>query len=314
MRRYGIYGVWLLCGWLVVGCGTPRPAREPDPMPDPYFQRMITSGHAAFERGDVVRAAELYANAWTRAQVMDRPQAMGAAAHNLALCNIALGHWPEAQRLLRAARAELERGGEPVIDTWVLEAEVLRHLGQTDLAWDATEEALTRIDGRRAWRTAEIQVRSLRALMALDQDDPTTAQAEFERAESILFRRAGRRVQARLAEVRGRLAWANDDPARAAEAFDEEARLYRVDGRFPDMARALHRAGRAHERTEAPATAADRYFRAARHYAARANDAEALRLLERALPLLKTVEDPELTTRIADLVEAVLSRMEDDHE
>lgn len=308
------YGMGLLCSLILAGCGTAQPAREPAPTPDAYFQRMITSGHAAFERGDVARAAELYANAWTRAQIMDRPAAMGAAAYNLALCKIALGEWTAAQRLLQAARTELTRINDPAIDTWVLEAEVLRHLKQPEAAWAATEAALTRIDGRRAERMAEIQVRTLRALMALEQADLDTAQAEWDRAEAILPRRPGRRVPARLAEVQGRMAWANDDPAAAAAAFDAEADFYRADGRFPDMARALQRAGRAHERAVTPDQAADRYFRAARHHAASGNAAKALHLLEQAQPLLDTVAEPDLTARIADLMEHIMSVLEDDHE
>lgn len=304
----------LLAVILLTGCGTARPAREPAEARDAYYHRMITSGHAAFERGDLARAAELYENAWVRAQVMDRPTALGTAAYNLALVKVALGDWTEAHRLLRAARAELERAGDPTAETWVLEAEVLRHLNQHDQAWALTDEALEQFGGQRGFRSGEIQLRTLRALLALEQDNVERARPEFDRANALRTRGTPARLRARLAEVHGRLAWAADDPLAAAEAFDAEAQYYRAEGRFPDMARALVRSGQAYEAAQEWETAADRYVRAARHFMARDQRPEALRWLERAIPVVEQANNPELTRRVADLLEGVMHTMEADNE
>ncbi len=304
----------LLAAILLTGCGTGRPSRAPAEARDAYYHRMLTSGHAAFERGDLARAAELYENAWVRAQVMDRPTALGTAGYNLALVKIALGDRPEAHRLLRAARAELERAGDPTEETWVLEAEVVRHLGQHDQAWAITDEALERFGGQRGFRSGEIQLRTLRALLALEQEDDERAWPEFDRAIALRTRGTAPRLRARLAEVRGRLAWAADDPLTAAESFDAEARYYRTEGRFPDMARALVRAGQAFEAAQEGEAAADRYVRAARHFMARDQHPEALRWLERAVPMIEKANNPELTGRVADLLEVVLGTREANNE
>ena len=297
----------------VTACGGPRPATRPAVQRDAYYHRMITSGHGAFQRGDISRAAELYENALVRAQIMDRPEAIGSSAYNLALCRIALGDLKEGRDLLRKARVELRRAGESGLDTLLAEAEVTRRLGEAEAAWTLTDEAVVALEGIRA-RHERIQVHSLRALLALDRDDVENATDELALAERQVRRDTPFRLQARLAEVRGRLHWAGDDPVLAAQEFDQEAMHYRNEGRFQDMARAMTRAAAAYDKADDQGLAADRFYRSARHYAAAGDPVEALKLVERALPSLEQAEDPALEQRVAALFEKLTETVKDKRE
>ena len=287
---------------LLSACGGPRPASRPAVRDDAYYQRMITSGHGAFQRGDIGRAAELYENAFIRAQIMDRPAEVGSSAYNLALCRIALGDLEEGRDLLRAARIELRRAGESGVDTLIAEAEVTRKLGDVDAAWQLTDEAVQALEGVRA-RAVRLQVHSLRALMALEQNQPEKATEELTLAERHIRRDTALRLLARLAEVNGRLLLAGGETRLAAQEFDLETMYYRNEARFSDMARAMSRAASAYQEAGDHAVAVDRYYRAARHYAADGSPVEALRLVEKALPSLEGADDPEWAGRLTALFE-----------
>lgn len=296
------FSVLLALALLLAGCGGPRSATGPAVKRDAYYHRMITSGHAAFERGDIGRAAELYENAWVRARMMDRPAEIGASAYNLALCRIALGNMESGRDLLREARAELRRAGESGVDTLIAEAEVERRLGDQEAAWTLTDEVLEALDRLRA-RAFRVQTHSLRVLIALDRGDPETATKELALAEREVRRDTAPRLNARLAESRGRLRLAEGRVLQAAQAFDEETLFYRDEGRYPDMARAMVRAAAAYQEGGDVWMAVDRFYRAARHYAASGETVVALRLIERALPDMEAVNDVTMEQRVARLFE-----------
>lgn len=299
-----VFGKVLLVAFafLLTACGGPRAASGPSIKRDAYYHRVITSGHAAFQRGDLSRAAELYENGLVRAQVMDRPAEIGASAYNLALCRVALGDLEQGRELLREARMELRRAGESGVDTLIAEAEVERRLGDNDAAWNLTDEVLASLRGIRAreWR---IQTHALRALIALDRDDHSVAEEELSIADGDVQRTTPLRLRARIAEGRGELFLARGEVLPAAKQFDSEAMFYRDEGRYTDMVRALVRAGAAYQAGSDHWMAADRYHRAARHYAAHDRTVEALRTLERALPSLEEIDDPLLARRVALLFE-----------
>lgn len=299
---------------LCAGCGRTKPAR-PVVRDDAYYDRMLISGHAAFERDDIERAADLFENAWVRAQVMDRPAALGVSGFNLALVHILRGEYEAGQALLQQARTELERAGENAAHTWVAEAEVLQRLQQPEAAWAATETALAELGSRRD-RPARMQVHALRALLALERDEPETAQAELDLAERQWRRDTPWQLRARAEEARGGLLLQRDEWAAAGAAFDQEALYYGHAGRFTDMARALARAAAAYQADGDDRAAVDRYYRAARHHYALNRPEPALRLIEQALPSLEACEDPELERRLARLFEnlraAVKQQVADD--
>ena len=298
----------LLCllASMASGCRSPRPDVDAA-RPDPYYQRMITSGHAAFERGDIGRAAELYENAWTRAQVMDRPVAIAASAYNLALCRIALGDLYEGRALLQTSQHASQQAGRDDSDARIAEAEVTRRMGDSKTAWDLTDSLLAVLEGRRA-RSQRVQLHTVRALIALEEDDVSTAQEEWEQAENDLRRDTPARLQARAAEVQGRIRQARGELLNAAGAFDRETELYRNAGRFPDMARAMIRAADAYHSAGQDVDAVNRYYRAARHFAAEDQPVEALRQIEKSLPLLEQINDPALEKRVGRLVEQLSER------
>ncbi len=287
---------------LLTACGGPRSATGPAVKRDAYYHRMITSGHAAFERGDIGRAAELYENAWVRSQIMDRPAEIGASAYNLALCRVALGDLESGRNLLREARVELRRAGESGVDTLIAEAEVERRLDNREAAWVLTDDVLEALDRLRA-RALRMQTHSLRALIALERGDHEAAAKERALAEREAPRDAPPRLRARLAEVRGHVLLAEEYPLLAAKAFDEETLFYRDAGRYPDMVRAMQRAAAMYQKGGDHWPAADRFYRAARHYAADGKAVEALQLIERALPDLEAAGDEDMERRVAVLFE-----------
>ena len=303
----------LVLAVFLTACGGPRAGSRPEVRKDAYYHRMITSGHGAFERGDISRAAELYENALIRAQLMDRPEKIGASAYNLALSRIALGALDEGRGLLQEARAELLRAGESGVDTLIAEAEVTRRLGDTEAALQLTDEAVAALEGVRA-RAMRVQLHALRALLALDRDDAETAVEELALAERPVRRATPLRLCARLAEVQGRLYLQEGEARLAAQEFDLETMYYRNDGRFPDMARAMARAAAAYHEAGDSAMAARHYYRAARHHAAAEQPVDALRLVEQALPALEAADDPDLAARVTALFEELTKTVKNKRE
>lgn len=298
----------LLVAVACAGCGGSKPAGAPTAKTDAYYHRMITSGYAAFERGDIGRAAELYANAWQRAQLMDHAGAMGTSAYNLALCRMALGDLTEALELLREARAELERSGVSGHDVRLVEAECMYRLGRGPESVAIIDELLP-LDLERRQR---VQLYTLRALIALDRDNREEAEASSDAAMDRVNRHTPERLRARLAEVEGRLALMNGAEKEAAWAFDRESTWYQEANRFTDMARALVRAGQAYQDAGEAVAAVDRYYRAARHYAADGKPVEALRLVEETLPFLETGAGAPMRERVVRLVEELRDAVKKD--
>jgi hypothetical protein len=303
----------LLCGALLLtasGCSSTSANRAPADFGDPYYQRTMASAHAAFARGDTGRAAELYANALTRAYVMDRAPAISAAAYHLALCRILTDAPADGLRLLEEARRELRREEASGTDIELAMVEALRQLDRNAEAWTLTEQLLA----QPLTRVARVHVHGLRGLMALANADADAAAAAAAQARQSLRRDTPPALRARLAELEGRLATLQGQPAQAATAFDEEADLYGQAQRFADRASARVRAAAAYRAADDPAAAIDRYYRAGRHYAAREDVVTALRLLAEALPLAGEMDDPESVApllRLYDEVEQAVKKAEE---
>lgn len=304
MKRVALFALVATVVLSGTGCGTTRP-RTPGIAPDPYFERVIASAGAAFERGDVERAATLYESAWQRARAMDRPEAIGMAAYNLALCRIALNQPTEGRALLEEVRAEWGRAGVSLIDALLVEVEAARHMGDEEGAWELSEEALGLLEGRRE-RLARVQVHAMRSVLATEREHVDIAEEELALARSALRRDTPFPLRARVAEAEGRARAAVCEPQEAASAFDREARYYRDAGQFTDMAVALTRAARSWQMADAHAAAADRFYRAARHYAATGQSARALGLMQEALVSLEILdEDGAEVQRSMRLIEEI---------
>ncbi len=274
-------------GLFLVGCGGPGGAGRPEPYSDPYFTRVMTSGHAAFERGDIARAAELYQRARVRAERADRDDWLLASAYNAALAHHLLGDSARAREGLSTAQTAALALDDPAVDVRLLFAELEWNDQRVDAAWALLEGLMD----ASLTRPHRVQVHSLRALIALDTGDVEQARQEIAAAEHQLRRSTAWRLRARVAEVNGRIAWREEASAQAAAHFDDEAYYYQQDGRFEDRARAQLRAAEAHLAADDPMTAVDRYLRAARHFAAGDEQVLALQSARSALTGLERVED-----------------------
>lgn len=309
MRTLNVSGLLALLlalagSWMTTGCGTARPAR-PTVTRDAYYHRMITSGHAAFERGDITRAADLYENAWIRARVMDRAEAIGTAAYNLAISQMILGDVDQAHKLLLEAEHEFRRAEDPGVDVRLAQVEVAFRRAQYAEAWALTEALLPDLSGRRL-QDDRVQVHTVRALLAGQEDDWERMVEAVDAAESAVHRATSFLLRARLAEAQGRLALGQERWLDAATVFDREAVYYRNAGRFVDMAVALERAADAYVKADEVEMALERYFRLARHFLAAEGIAEGLRVMQHALSLMPAegpVSDAERWTSLYEEIE-----------
>jgi len=287
---------------LAAGCRGPSVTQE-HVVADAFYNRVSVSARAAFQRGDIPRAEELYEQALDRARAMDRASEIGLAAYHLAICRIALGEAVDGLALLREADRALERTGEDRVPVWIAEAEAARSIGDRTTASTRLDQALQALDRRReqAWRA---QIHVLQALIAIDETRWAEAEAALASAETSVRRDTPPRLLARIAEVQGRILLQAGEMREAAAAFDREADLYRDAARFADMTRARSRAAQAFARAGEHAEAADRFYRAARSFHSLDLPDAALRQVEQALVSLEQVEEAEdLAARVAQLVQ-----------
>jgi hypothetical protein len=297
----GALALLTLC---VAACSGTRAGRTTPVARDAYYQRVSTSALAAFDRGDPVRAAELYRQALQRARAMDRASEISAAAYHTGIALAASGEWAASRIYFAEAMAEADRAGESRLDAWLADAEAAWQTGQQDDAWAQTEAMLVALDNVDApsWL---LHIYLLRALMATEVGTLDVARENLALAQSIQARSRDRRLSARLMQAEGALLLAEESPLLAAVAFDREAQIYRDAEAYKDMAVALARAGDAYELADDDAMAADRYFRAARSFHAQQLPAQALRQIEAALQVMERTGPSALAERVALLVEEI---------
>jgi hypothetical protein len=286
---------------LLSACSGPKAARSSSLPRDAYYQRVTTSAHAAFHRGDIERATVLFEQAYQRAHLMDRAGSIADSAYHLAVCHVARGDRASALPLLQEARLEWQFAGQSAMPALLAQAEAERLAGQGEAAWTITTEALT-LARNRDERT---QLHGLRALLALEAEDQNLAADEWAAAQRAASRSAPSRLQARLAEVEGRMALIDAQPLIAAAAFEREATHYARAGRYGDMARANLRAADAYAEGGVGDKAVDLYYRAARHLVAAEDHLAALKAVQTALPMVSALESDEWAGRMAQLVDQV---------
>lgn len=294
--------MWMVIAVVIAtGCRSPSVTQE-RVVPDAFYNRVSVSARAAFQRGDIPRAEELYEQALDRARAMDRASEIGMAAYHLAICRIALGEVADGMALLREADRALERTGEDRVPVWIAEAEAAQLVGDRETASARLEQALQTLDRRREWAW-RAQIHVLQALITIDEDRWAEAEEALASAEASVRRDTPPRLLARIAEVQGRILLHAGAMLEAATAFDREADLYRDAARFTDMTRARSRAAQAFARAGEHAEAAERFYRAARSFHSLDLPDAALRQIEQALVSLEQVEAEDLAARVAQLVQ-----------
>ena len=140
---YRLIWVWIAMALLTsVGCGS-RQTAPPGPPVDQDLERTNRAARTAFANGRIQQAANLYRQTLERAYLRDDLAAAIDARYNLAVCLTLLQSDPQALELVIQAGEELSRAGQPVpTDILLLEATIRYRLGQSQEAWQLTEDIL----------------------------------------------------------------------------------------------------------------------------------------------------------------------------
>ena len=238
------------------GCGSQSKGPQGRPV-DQDLARTDRAAHAAFERGRIQQAANLYRQTLERAYLRDDLAAVTDARYNLAVCLTLLHSDREAFELIIQTREELTRAGQPTpTDILLLEATILYRQGRSQDAWQFTEDILKRIDATPS--AVQNKTHFLRGLIANERGDPVTLSVEI----TALTGSNSPIIRADREELIGHLALTERRWDEAALAFDEAAALRRQSLDYRGMVKALAKAGEACERDGRPLAASKRFLRA----------------------------------------------------
>jgi len=117
--------LWLAPVLLMAGCTTPPPRGY-----DPEIKVAAEAAQAAFHRGEVARADDLYVKALVRARLTDNRDEIVRNAYNVALCRMISGKQDEAQHFLAQARALAGERGLMTARILLAESEAARLAGK----------------------------------------------------------------------------------------------------------------------------------------------------------------------------------------
>ena len=283
------------------GCGS-RPAAPSGPPVDRDLERTNRAARTAFENGRIQQAAALYRQTLERAYLRDDLSAAIDAKYNLALCLTLLQSDREALELIKQAGAELSGAGRPVLsDILVLEAFIRYRLGQSQAAWQLTDDILSKADTISS--AVQSKTHYLRGLIANDSGDSATLRTEI----SALAKSDSPVVRADREELVGHLAMKERRWNEAVLAFDEAAALRRQMLDYRGMVKVLAKAAEASEHAGRLVPASRRYLRAGQSAALQGNTDQARMWLTRAALLAEQGGD-ESIAREAQLQQAQLQK------
>jgi tetratricopeptide (TPR) repeat protein len=272
-----------------VGCGS-RQTAPPGPPVDKDLERTNRAARTAFENRRIQQAAALYRQTLERAYLRDDLAAAIDAKYNLAVCLTLLQSDREALELVKQAGAELSRAGQRVPpDILMLEATIRYRLGQSQAAWQLTDDILK--DPDRLPSAVQSKTHFLRGLIANDRGDPVTLRTET----AALAKSDFPVVRADREELIGHLALMERSWNEAVLAFDEAAALRRQMLDYRGMVKVLAKAGEASERAGRLVPASRRYLRAGQSAALQGNTEQARMWLTRAALLAEQGGDENIS-------------------
>ncbi len=261
-RTTAIFG--LAAGLLALCASCAAPAPQPAaPAGDRGVLQASSAARLAYDQGNYALARTQYRRALTRAQAIDAGGQAADAAYNLALSEIGLQHYDDAEQLLVQAQYDAARVSAATTDIRLLRAKVAYLRERLPQAIALANEVIA----SNAPPRLVLQARVLRGQIFCDTGDLAAALSEAQAIEALAAPAATAltpSLRADMAKLGGTIARLQDQPERAARRFEEEADLLRAAHRHRDMAYALGRAAQMHLRAQRPALAAARFFLAAR--------------------------------------------------
>ena len=282
-RRYG----WLTAVLLgAAGCATHR---VQGPVVDTEIRDLAGSAQAAYQRGDIGRAAQLYARALERARRLDDTRETAGNAYNLALCRMAGGQTAEARALLAQARGLLPAQGAETARTWLADAEAAGREANPDAARRFAQRALD----VGADREGRAQARLVLAALAGNALDWADAARLLAAARKDLKGTSAPALQARADGLAAVLAVANSDRVGVAAALERQAGWLREAGDYQAMAEALLGAGLDYRTAGQPQKAYPCLLRAAASLKAAGASARAETAAAAALAVARELSNPD---------------------
>lgn len=279
----------------VGGCASPRPPA----VTDADWVSHITTGRAAYERGDFRRAAEAFHRAQQRARALDEAEALAVAAANRAIALAAAGQPHMASAAVREALGDARLPSSRRLELLAAGARAQNAAGNYEEALGWVAEALREKPGP-----------GLRHQLVLTQASAELARGALDAAAAALakipakeWRRLSPSLQAEEAELRAKMESAAGRPASAMKGWDQASGHWKKAGRLPAMARALAEAARQAQAAGDLPGACDRYYRAARSLEAQGLLPEAVRILQEGVACAESLpENEEIHRKLAEMV------------
>jgi uncharacterized protein HemY len=270
------------------GCGSSAPRQE-GPAVDADLERFNRAARQAFDKGQLRQAANFYRMALDRAYVRDDTAAILDAQYNLAVCLMNLHSYEEALAVVRRGHSEMRLADSGrSVDFLLLEATILHRTGNSDKAWQITDQILSA--STRSSSVIQRRTHFLRGLIAGDQGDLDRLRAEI----TALGQPQELQLRADRQELLGRLALAEKNWDGAGAAFDTAADLRREALDYREMARALVWGGEANEKAGRFREAAIHYLRAGRGAFLQKQFDNAQKWLNRAVQLANTAGEDQI--------------------
>lgn len=236
VRASGV-GMSLALAMAVAGCATPGTGTL-----DPVVKTLSGSAGAAYQRGELDRAAELYRQARQRARLIDDPGEVARNTYNLALCRMTAGGLDEAASLLAQAAALTGNQGGDASRILLAQAEVSRLSGDKATSARLAREALSAgVD-----REGRVQSLLLQGEAAAPGDG-AEAVKHFKAASSGVTDRTPALIRARLDALAARLIREKRIPGDPAARQASRAQWLKKAGQYGMMVQALDEAAACYE-------------------------------------------------------------------
>jgi tetratricopeptide (TPR) repeat protein len=254
---------------LAGGCATSPGRRHADG----ELKALTEAGLAAYERGQMVKAAAIHGQAYRRGLLVDEWGEAGRNAYNAAMCHMALGEMAEAGRLLGEARRLLVRDEAAMARVELAEAELAVRAGNREVAGGHARRVL---EGR-AGAPERCQAALLLAETALTAGDREAVLSWFKVVRGAGGKGLAPLLAARREALEARLIEAGWMTGAAGERYLSQAAYLREGGAYGEMAEALMRAGEALKAARQAGDAFDAYERAVNTFTALGDKAGAAR-------------------------------------
>lgn len=254
---------------------------------DPEVKLLAGSAAAAYQRGEMDRADDLYRRARQRAQLIDDSGEVARNTYNLALCRIATGRLDEARSLLKQAGALTGNRGPDASRILLAEAEVSRLSGDDAGSSRLACEALS----AGADREGRVQSLLLQGEAEVAGRRMTEAVKHFKAAEAGATDHTPALIRARIELLAVRLIREKQLSGDEASRQVSRAQWLKKAGQYRMMVQALDGAAQCYEQESRWSEAFQCRIRAAQSLMVAGDKVSALAMLRKSADLAERTGD-----------------------